>query len=87
MTEDKMRRMVTGIVVGVTVLIMTLLAILIWQIVTICVQNDRIAALQAEQARLEQGIDEEEKNLAFYKSPAGKEVLAIQNDFIRVNGK
>ena len=87
MTEDKMRRMVTGIVVGVTALIMTLLAILIWQIVTICVQNNRIAELQAEEARLEQGIDEEEKNLAFYKSPAGKEMLAIQNNFIHSNGR
>ena len=87
MTEDKMRRMVTGIVVGVTALIVTLLTILVWQIVTMCVQNKRIAELQQEEARLEQGIEEESSDLEFYKTPAGKEILAIKNNFVHSNGR
>jgi type II secretory pathway component PulJ len=87
MTEDKMRRMVTGIVVSATALIATLLVVLVWQIVTMCVQNNRMAELSAEEARLEQLIGTGEKDLEFYESEAGKEALAFQQGFINPNGR
>ncbi len=87
MTEDKMRRMVTGIVVGATALIVVLLAVLIWQIVTMSVQKNRMDALAAEEARLEQQIEKGADKVETYKSKEGMTILAWQNGFVSSNGK
>ena len=87
MTEEKTRRMVTGIVVGATALILTLLAVLISHIVTLCVQNNRMKELQAERARLEQLIDVETESAQYYASKEGLEYLAFQHGFVKSNGK
>ena len=87
MTEEKTRRMVTGIVVGATALILTLLAILVGKIITVGVQEKRIKELQAERARLEHLITVEEESVEFYASKEGLEYLAFQNGFVKNNGK
>ena len=87
MTEEKQRRMVTGIVVGITALIFVLLVVLVWQIVTMCVQNQRMAELEAEKARLEQDIEQGNNDLDFYQSEWGQEYLAIREGFIYSNGE
>ena len=83
MTEDKMRRMVTGGVVALTLVIVTLLSILVYSIVTISVQNNRLAALEAEEARLEQLTQDTNDAIAYYQQDQGKFYLAIGNGFIK----
>ncbi|MBO5411502.1 MAG: hypothetical protein J6A38_00240 [Clostridia bacterium] len=68
MTQDKMRRIITACVSAGTVLLVLLLSFLIYQWITIGVYNKRIDKTKAEIAELEQQIDEQEKDLAFYKS-------------------
>jgi len=76
MTEDKMRRMVTGGVVAATMLIVTLLSIHVYNIVTICVQNNRMAELAAEEARLERLTQETNDAIANYQLDQEKFYLA-----------
>ena len=75
MTEDKMRRMVTGVVVAATALIATLLIILVSQIVTMCVQNSKFQALAEDRVRYEQSIAECKKDAEYYRSELGIQEL------------
>lgn len=85
MTEEKTRRMVTGIVVAVTTLIVTLLIILVSQIVTVSVQNNRMDELDAENARLEQLLEGDKTSLEYYQSLEAQKDLALQYGFIQSN--
>ena len=87
MTEEKTRRMVTGIVVAATALILTLLIVLVSHIVTVCVQNNRMKELQAEKERLEQLIEVEKESVEYYASKEGLDYLAFKHGFVISNGK
>ena len=87
MTEDKIRRMVTGIVVAATALIVTLLIILSSNIVTMCVQNNRMQELADERVRLEQLIDEGREDVDYYKSDLGIDQLLFEQGFVDANKK
>lgn len=77
MTQEKMRRIITACVSAATVLFVLLLSYLIYQWVTISVQNKREAQLEAEIAAIEQKIAQGEGDAEYYESLLGKEWLAI----------
>ncbi len=87
MSEDKMRRIVTGGAVGATALIVALLVFLVPNIVTLCVQNNRMQELAAEKARYEQLIEEGNAKVDYFKSDIGLGQLAFQQGFVDANKK
>ena len=68
MTQDKMRKVITACVSAATVLLVALLSFLIYQWITIAVQNKRIDKLTAEITRLEEIIAMDKKDLEYYQS-------------------
>ena len=53
MTQEKLSRMVTGIVVAATLFLVVLLGVLVYQWITLGAQQRRIDAALAESAKLE----------------------------------
>ena len=68
MTQDKMRKVITACVSAATVLLVALLSFLIYQWITIAVQNKRIDKLTAEITQLEEIIAMDKKDLEYYQS-------------------
>ena len=68
MTEEKMRKVIAAIVSAVTVLLVTLLSVLIYQWVTIAVLNKRIKTVETEIAQLEEVVDMKKMDLEYYQS-------------------
>ena len=68
MTQDKMRKVITACVSAATVLLVALLSFLIYQWITIAVQNKRIDKLTAEITQLEESIAMDKKDLEYYQS-------------------
>ena len=87
MSEDKLRRIVTGGTVGATALVVALLAFLVPSIVTLCVQNARMQELSAEKARYEQLIEEGNAKVDYFQSDIGLGQLAFQQGFVDANKK
>lgn len=87
MTQEKMRKLITAIAVAATTLFVLLLAVLIYQWITIGVLNAREKRLEEENAQLQQVIDEKKMDAEFYESVIGKEWLAIQNGFVFPEGE
>ena len=75
MTQEKMKRTVIASVVAATLLVVVLLAVLIYQLVSIAVFNKRISKIEPEIADYQETIDKQEDNLDFYLSEIGKEHL------------
>ena len=76
MTQEKMKRTVIASVVAATLLVVVLLAVLIYQLVSIAVYNKRISKIKQDIAGYQETIDKQEKNLDFYLSEMGKEHLS-----------
>ena len=88
MTDEKMTRMVTGITVGATLLISVLISYAVYQWVEMGVRANRLDALKAEGAALQQQIDEDKDILNGIRSD--DEImtdLAIQNGWVTDNSK
>ena len=77
MTQEKMKRTVIASVVAATLLV----AVLIYQVVSISVHNKRIAKAEEEIARLQETIDRRENDLDYYLSLIGKEHLLYANGY------
>ena len=73
---DRLRRRITAVVVAATLLIVTLLGVIVYQIVTITVKNNRIKKLEADIARYEKIIADGELDLEYYESQEGLENAA-----------
>ena len=87
MTQEKMRKLITAIAVAATTLFVLLLAVLIYQWITIGVLDAREERLEEENEQLQQIIDEKKMDAEFYESVIGKEWLAIQNGFVLPEGE
>ena len=83
MTQDKLRKIITASVVAGTALLVFLLAILIYQWITLGVMNSRIAKAEEENKKWEEVIEEKKFDLEYYQSVMGKEWLAFQNGWVR----
>ena len=78
MTQDKMRRVITAVAAACTALLVFLLAFLVYQWITIGVQNNRKEELQADvDAWAEQNANLEE-DLQYYSSDYYKWLEAVQ---------
>ena len=87
MTQDKMRKLITACVVAATTLLVVLLAVLIYQWITLGVLSARRAKLEAENKQLEQLIQQGNMDAEYYESAMGKEWLAFQQGFIHSQGE
>ena len=87
MTQDKMRKLITACVVAATTLLVVLLAVLIYQWITLGVLSARRAKLEAENKQLEQLIQQGNMDAEYYESVMGKEWLAFQQGFIHSQGE
>ena len=83
MTQDKMRKLLVASAVAATLLLVLLLGVLVYQWIKIGVLNGRIEQIEQENARLEETIEQGEKDAEYYESIMGKEWLAFQNGFVR----
>ncbi len=81
MTEEKMKRIITACVSAATVLFVVLLSFLIYQWITIAVQEKRIAEAETEITEINQIIEKGENDLAFYESVIGKDWLALTHGY------
>ncbi|MBQ8658749.1 MAG: hypothetical protein IJ506_06405 [Clostridia bacterium] len=86
MTEEKLRKVITAAVVAATVLLVLLLVVIIYQIVTISVLDSREEKLEKENKQLQQVIDQNEQDAAYYESVLGQEWLAFKEGFIKDQG-
>ncbi|MDE5942579.1 MAG: hypothetical protein K2H30_00020 [Clostridia bacterium] len=68
MNESKRNKLVAAITVNVVILIAVLVAVVIYQIVTISVMSARRDKLAAEKAELEKKIETTQDTLEYYKS-------------------
>ena len=68
MTEEKMRKVIAAIVSAVTVLLVTLLSVLVYQWVTMAVLDKRIATIEGEIAQLQIDIKNADTDLEYYTS-------------------
>lgn len=87
MTQDKMRKMITAIVVAATMLLVILLSVLIYQWITIGVYNKRIAeAEEAIEYYTEQNAAAE-NDLEYYESDFYKQLEAFKLGLIKGQGQ
>ena len=82
MTEEKMRKVITASVVAATTLVVFLLAVLVYQWITLGVLNSRKAKLEAENEILMEQIEKGGETAEYFESVMGKEWLAFQEEFI-----
>ena len=75
MTQEKMTKLVTASVVAATLLLVFLLGFLIFQWITMGVQENRKQYWLSENERMQEIIDSGEKDLHYYHSEVGKEHL------------
>ena len=82
MTEAKIARRVTGIVVAATLLLLLLFSALVYQWITLGVQQRRLNNAEAEQARIEQAWEEAKEDQSELNDPSWKLDLAIKYGII-----
>ena len=87
MTQEKMSRMVTGIVVAATLLLVVLFSVLIYQWITFGVLARRSRDLKAEAADLADRIEKYEKDLEDLGDPSWKLDWALKYDIIESDNK
>lgn len=78
MTQDKMRKMITAIVVAATLFLVILLSVLIYQWITIAVKNNRIEKVKEEIAYYQQQNELNKDDLAYYESDFYKQLAAFK---------
>ena len=84
MTQDKMRKIITAVVVAATLLLVFLLSVLIYQWVTLGVLNRRKAKLDKEIATLEQQKQDAALDAEWYE--ANMFLLAVENGWVYAQG-
>ena len=81
MTQEKMRKVIAASVSAATVLFVLLLSYLIYQWIAIAVYDARIRELEAENARLEQAIEEGTMDAEWYEM--NQEWLAMHEGWVK----
>lgn len=85
MTQEKMSRMVTGIVVAATLLLVVLFSVLIYQWITMGVVNRRLEAARAEAAELAARQEALQEDLEDLGDPFWKYDLFIKYEELNNN--
>ncbi len=88
MTEGKMRKTITAIVAAATLLLVILLSVLIYQWISISVQNKRIAAAEERVEYWTEQNEKAEQDLDYYLTDAYKTWEAFKQGYVpSKNGK
>lgn len=87
MTQDKMRKMITAVVVAATMLLVILLSVLIYQWITIGVYNKRIAEAEEAIAYYTEQNAAAENDLEYYESDFYKQLEAFKLGLIKGQGQ
>ena len=87
MTQDKMRKTITAVVVAATMLLFILLCVLVYQWITIGVYNKRIAEAEAAIEYYTQQNAAAENDLEYYESDFYKQLEAFKLGFIQGQGQ
>lgn len=87
MTQDKMRKTVTAVVVAATMLLFILLCVLVYQWITIGVYNKRIAEAEEAIEYYTQQNAAAENDLEYYESDFYKQLEAFKLGFIQGQGQ
>ena len=85
MNESKLRKIITSCTVAATILTVFLLGYLCFQVITICVQKNRIERLEEENRQLQE-LNLSNEELAKYYQDIGMEWLAMKYGWIRGQG-
>ena len=83
MTQEKMRKLITAIVAGATLLLVILLSVLIYQWIKIAVLNNRIERVKADNAEYKQELATGENDLEYYQSDFYKQLEAFKLGLIK----
>ena len=84
MTQEKMRRMVTALVVAATTLLVSLLAVIVYQAIALTVNKNRIEKLEKDIQYYEQVISEGKLDLEYYESLEGLENAARRDGWTKI---
>ena len=87
MTEEKLRKMITGATVAATLLVVCLLGVLVFQWITMGVQSRREKEAQARYEANLEIADELGGYLGYIQSELGKTDLAMQDGWKPADGK
>ena len=82
MTQEKVSRMVTGIVVAATLFLVVLFSVLVYQWITFGVQEKRLQSARAEEAALIAKEEELQEDLDDLGDPFWKYDLALKYGII-----
>ena len=63
MTQDKTRRIITAVVAAVTLFVVSLFSYLVYQWISIAVENDKIAKAEDKKSYWEEMVDKAENDL------------------------
>ena len=87
MTQEKLKRVIVAFSVAGTLLLTILFAVIVGQIIAICVKNDRLQKLETEIAQLEQQKEEDLELADYLESDIGQFWLAVQKNFLQSQGE
>jgi len=76
MTQEKLKRIVTAAAVAGTLLIVSLLGVIVYQLIEGAILDKRISDAEKEKARLEKVIEQKEGDLYYFESELGLNDLA-----------
>ena len=86
MTENKLRKMITGVAVAATLLFVCFFAYMSFQFVRIGVLNNRLQKVEQELATNQQILEEKSSELGYFQSELGKIDEAMQDGWILGQG-
>ena len=87
MTQEKLKRVIVACSVAGTLLLTILFAVIVGQIITICVKNNRLEKLEQEITQLEQQKEEGSDLADHLESDIGQFWLALQKGFVVSQGE
>lgn len=87
MTEEKLKKTITGMVVAGTVLVVILLGVIFYQFVSMGSKNAQIDSIKEQIQQYEEQKDNLEEELSIYQTDKKKEYLARQHGYVYPDDK
>ena len=87
MTEEKLKRTIVGMTIAGTLVIVLLLAVLLYQFISMGIKNWEVNSLQTKIAEYEEKIETLGEQLAIYGTDKEKENLAREHGYVYPDDK
>ncbi len=87
MTQEKLKRVIVACTVAGTLLLTILFAVIVGQIIAICVKNNRLETLEQEINQLQQQKEEDADLADHLESEIGQFWLAFEKGFVQSKGE